>query len=62
MFGAFLVAVIMTLITMMIIYKEFIKATMSHEKLEPVRDKLIACVMWCMKKLKDCVEFGNTLA
>jgi len=35
---------------------------MSHEKLEPYRDYLIACAMWCLKKLKDCVDFGNKLA
>jgi len=57
-----MVAVIWTLITAINIYKEFLKATMSHEKLEPIRDYLIACALWCLKKLKDCVDFGNKLA
>lgn len=47
---------------MITVYKELIKSLMSHEKLEPIRDWLIACVMWCLKKLKDCVDFGNKLA
>jgi len=35
MFGSFMVAVIWTLITMIVVYKEALKVTMSHEKLEP---------------------------
>lgn len=23
---------------------------------------LINCALWCLKQLKDCVEFGNKLA
>jgi len=60
--GSFMVALIWTLITMIQVYKEAIKALMSHEKLEKIKDYLIECVMWCMAKLKDCVEFGNKLA
>jgi len=60
--GSFMVAVIWTLITAITIYKEALKTLMSHEKLEPIRDWLIACAIWCLKKLKDCVEFGNQLA
>lgn len=60
--GSFMVAVIWTLITALIIYKEALKTLMSHEKLEPIRDYLIMCVMWFLKKLKDCVDFGNKLA
>lgn len=62
MVGSFMVAVIWTLITMITVYKEAIKSLMSHEKLEPIRDYIIACAIWCLKKLKDCVEFGNNLA
>lgn len=36
--GSFMVAVIWTLITMIIVYKEVIKSLMSHEKLEKIRD------------------------
>jgi len=39
-----------------------LKVAMSHEKLEPIRDYLIGCALWCLKQLKDCVEFGNKLA
>jgi len=60
--GSFMVAVIWTLITLIQVYKEAIKTLMSHEKLEPIRDYIIACVMWLLKKLKDCVDFGNKLA
>jgi len=62
LFGSFLIALIWTLITAIVIYKEFLKAAMSHEKLVPIRDKLIACAIWCLMKLKDCVDFGNKLA
>lgn len=43
--GSFMVAVIWTLITMIQVYKEAIKAAMSHEKLEKVRDLLIECAI-----------------
>lgn len=61
-FGSFLVAVIWTIMTMIIVYKEVLKATMSHEKLVPLRDWLIECALWLLAKLKDCVDFGNRLA
>lgn len=62
LFGSFLIAVIWTIITMVTIYQEAIKTAMSHEKLVPLRDFLIACVLCILNCLAECVEFGNKIA
>lgn len=56
-----MVAVLWTIITMIQVYKEAIKATMSHEYLEPIRDYIIACIQWMLAQIAECVQFGNKL-
>jgi len=54
--------VVWTLITMIQVYKEAVKAVLGHEALEKIRDYIVGCAIWLLFKLKDCVEFGNKLS
>lgn len=56
-----MVAVLWTIITMIQVYKEAVKATMSHEYLVPIRDYIIVCIQWMLEQIAECVQFGNKL-
>jgi hypothetical protein len=62
LYGSFMVAVVNTAITACYVYKSAIEALLGHEKLQKVKEYIVACIMYLLKKLADCVEFGNKLA